>query len=379
VLAALSARWRLQALAGRAWPWLKRRPLALACARCAPLLLLAAPALDLAADRGTNLRSVLCLATRRYPLVTAVSDRGTAVTVNAGDRFTGGSLLFDVLRSQGATRVEAAAVAGPDPALGHEGLASLAAKMLVRRCFLPVVAGTPGGYLEALGDRYLSDMAAKGEGWARRYADAYGGLVSALGARGVAPEPLGRAAETGWTEFSLGALPGPSKPPRRFASRARTAVVRMRTEGFRWLVVSDSTPDALGVALGDAAGPCDVLVLPDPGARKGMLEVIDAAVDLARPAVVILSGADAPPAFDARAWGRERGAAYVFSTAADGAVIAVFPEGGGMQLRGFASGRCANLRRPARAPAPPPGAAPPGGAALPTRPAAPAGRSAPGP
>jgi ComEC/Rec2-related protein len=346
VLVVLSSRRRMLGFACRVWPWWKKHPVALGCLRVAPFLLAALPALDLLRP-PESVERVACLAARRCPLVAAVSSRGRALTVNAGDTFTGGSMLFDALRTLGATRVDTAVVAGADPALGNEGIVSLRVKMPVQRCRMAAVADTAEAYLRVVGDDYLISMAAEGESWARRYGTAGAEAVAALRASGTDVGSLAPGPVCGWSDASLEALPRLPRPPSRFASSAATAVLGLQTRGFRWLVLSDSTPAALREALRNSAEPWDVLVAGDLSSRKDFRELIGLAADRARPRVVVLCGDARPAAFDAEAWAAGRRAFVLLQTAVDGAVTAEFTPGGGMTLATLVTRRTVNLAQPA--------------------------------
>jgi len=338
----LSARTRLQGLMYRMWRMAKpHRPLRVVWA-AVPVVLLLIPLSNLL-QRENHVKRVACLAVGRHPVLTVHSDRDRAVLVNASDAYTGGTLVFDAVRSQGAGRIDKAIITGTDPSLGNEGLSALALKMHIGECLLPIVPEDPADYLDAIGDDYIRDKAADGESWALRYAEAYTNLLSTLAARDVPVRELGEGTAVQWADASVEVLAEPGKMPSRYVSSARTAVLRMDTRGFTWLVVSDTVPDTLYDILTSSPAPCDVLVLPSIAWRSYYRELLDTAVDFARPRVVIVAGESLPKGFDLQEWAARRNAFVLIATAADGAVVAEFPASGVMRLRTHATGRVVDL------------------------------------
>lgn len=351
LLAVDSWKLALQRVLYRAWPRLRHPRLALALTYLPPLLLAAAPLYWLA-PHSEHAARVICFAAGRYPAAAVISDRGRAVAINGGGAFTGAGLLFQGIRSQGAMELQTAVLCGPQPEAGTESLATLAPKMPPGVCYVPIIAPT-GQFVRAIGDDYLSDNAARGERWATRYETAHDALLAALGEAGTRMLPIEAGPLAAWSDMRLEALPGLTRMPKRFVTSARTALVALHTRGYRWLIVTDATPESLTAALADDMRPYDVVMLPDLSSRKSYREMVETAVSLARPRVVILSGKDMPSKddFDAKEWARQH-QITLLATAADGAIIASFDAKGEMILTGRASGRMTILTSQAPAPRP---------------------------
>ena len=339
-------RWRTPA---QAWLYRACAPGSRGAARLAVLGRVAVAALALAPlwrlpPRPPRLQTITCLAADRYPLLALVSREGRCVTINAGHRFAGGQWLFQGLRSRGATAVDTAILCGPQPDAGNEGLAALSEQCPIGRCYAPFLSEDPAAYLEAVGDAYLAGEARRGAAWAARYPAAYAALQAALRRAGTPLLPLRPGPVESWRDLQVEVrLPPPARAG-RFAASAGTALVALRARGFRWWVVTDGTPESLRAALAAETEPCDVLVLPELGARKTYRELLDTAVALTRPRAIVLSGRPSAraEAFDAAAWAAGAGCP-VLCTARDGAVTASFGRGGALALRGLASGRSVTL------------------------------------
>lgn len=289
-------------------------------------------------DSAPQCEAVTCLAAGRNPLIAITFSDGEAIVVNGGDRMDGGRLLFEIMRMQGATVVDTAVLCGPQPEAGNEGLAALAEKVRIRTCYAPFAPENPADYLDAIGDPYLRDDERRGEPFVERYVTAYTSLVEALTKQGTAVHQLPSQTVVGRGDVQLEILPPPAKLPSRYVSSALTRLVHADIRGVHWLIVSDSDPDALRDALASRDSSCDILVLPDHSSRGSSFHrLIDTAVELTSPRVVVLSGERTPSRFDPDKWAREHGTFVFFNTARDGAVMASFPAEDTTQLTGFLS------------------------------------------
>lgn len=329
---------RAQAWLYGAWPRLRKRTRLLGAAALAPFILCLLPLVGLL-PHSDRCRRVTCLAARNYPILTLLAEDGKAALVNAGDGFSGERIVFGALRDQGATSVETALLCGPQPAAGNAGLAALSRKMKVRRCFVPALAEDPANYLDAIGDKYLASMAQRGMSWALEYNQAYAELTYELEKQGTEIALLQSGVVFGWEDMEVRRLPRVDTLPERFASSAGTALLSIDVNGFQWVVVTESTTEALVRAVSPRFRAADVLVLPDLLSRKSYPALVTTAVERARPRVVIISGNRTSPKFDADAWARELGSFDLFLTGRDGAVTALFPDEGRMRLTAYTTGR----------------------------------------
>ena len=270
-----------------------------------------------------NCTSIQCLASGRYPIVTLANTKGSAVVINAGAGITGERLLFDALRNQGASRVDAAILCSPNPRAGIEGCASLLNKMKLRHCLLPVLPETGSSFLEAVGDAYLIDKAKSGERWAQQYETAFSKLQQKITENKVTTTEIQEGMLVDWKNGTLNALPHFTGNPRRFASSARTPMLSATVHRLHWLIVTDTSTDAIKPTLG-AHTPCDILVVPDISARPGALFWMEPLLDCTSPRVLIISGDDENPEFDLEAFALAHPTLTIFMTGRDGAVTALF-------------------------------------------------------
>ncbi len=325
--------WGLQAVARR----LGRPGVALAW--LLPLLL-GLTTLYRTATREPAARTLLCLADGDIPLLAVVSDTREAVLINAGSTVTGRFLLFDALRQAGAIRVAAALLPATRPRSGMEGLAELASKMEIGRIAMPVAPDDPADLLAAIGDPYLSRKAAEGERWALAHEEAYRVLQERARDRGTVMDVLTPGSvPVAWQGLRIETLPVPPLPQPRFVQSGRTPVLAMTFHGTRWIVVTDTTPDALA-AMPPQAEACDVLLLPDVRSRQHHDRLIAAAIEAFAPRFVILAG-DTEDAVTIPLPGER-----VIATGRDGAVTAVARRHGGVQMHTQVSRRTFLLHPP---------------------------------
>lgn len=338
--------WRLRAqgLLYKWWPALHRRRWApwLVYVPMGALVLLPIIGLLPTPDPCTGMT---VFAAGRYPLVSVATRGGRVITINAGDGYTGGGVLFHGLRCQGAALLDTAILTGPQPQAGNEGLTSLLKKMPVKRCLLSVLVDDPATYLEAIGDKYLSDNAAQRRSWATRYTRAYTRLIESIRENAVAASELGTGTVVDGSGFRISILPPPGTMPDRFVASARTALAEVEANGFRWLIVTDAHADLIAGQVPQKHAPYDVLVLPELSSRYSYPKMVNSAVEAARPRVVLLSGRQPPREFEAEEWAAEHATFDFMMTCRDGAILTTFPEPGAMRLRGFVSGREIVLRR----------------------------------
>lgn len=300
------------------------------------------PRLAPAPVRGTR---VLCLAAGSAPVVAVVNDGGSAQLVNAGD-WSAGNTAFATLRAEGAVEVEHAVLCSPEPELGLDGLTALAGKLTVRRAWLTVAPEDPETYLEAVGDAYWVEQAARGRGAYGRYARSYARLRGALEATDTAVQALQAGALVTQADVRVTCLPQLERWPKTFVASARTGVISLEAAGYRWLIVTDSTPAALRAALAGAPLPADVVVIADLSWRKGFEPLLDTVVNTARPRAVVFCGARFPRTFAIRDWARAR-EVELFHTAEDGAIRAVRTPAGALRLETYLSARTVTLAAPA--------------------------------
>ena len=340
VFAVLSVEsWHIAAqdLLYRFWKQLKNQTALSRLALVAPCVLLIMPVIG-HIPRPKLCETITCCATRRYPIVTLVSRDKSGILINAGDEFEGGRILFEVLRSQGATSLESALLCSPDPRAGNEGLAELSRKMRVSECLVPVAVEHENLYLEAIGDAYLAQQAKEGERWASNYIDAYGRLLESLADTGTAIKPLTGTSIVRWDNLSIDALPMVTPLPARFVSSAITVPLLVEIGDFKWLIITDGVQESLKATLAESGRPCDVVVLPELSYRKDYRELLDVSVSAVQPQVVIVSGDRVPRTFDIDAWASEHGI-ELMATGRDGAVEATLTQKGTMEIKGTLSGK----------------------------------------
>ena len=276
--------------------------------------------------RREYIRSITCLAAGPHPVLAAVSSRHNTVTLNGGDELRGERVLFEAIRYAGGTVVDTAIVCGPQPQSGYEGLAALSGRLRIRRALLPVVVDDPKDFIKEVGDTYLAHRAAEGERWARRYEDAYSELQRVFREKNTAIEALHAGSLVRWEDFEIRRLRWPTRWPQRFVTSARTALLEMRTDCWRWLVVTESLPETIESVL-DPGSTYDVVVLPDLSSRRSYRALLDRVMERTNPRLVIFCGSRMPRDFDVEDWAVEHGAPWVLLTARDGAVTASLHSG----------------------------------------------------
>ncbi len=214
-----------------------------------------------ALERQPNLRDIRILAEGRFPIVTMTgSDR--AFIINAGGPFAGGRLVFDSVRGQGATQLDAVLLPSPDPRAGIAGAAELVERMRVGEILMPFVPAEGQTLPEAIGDGYLIRQAARGVSWAANYERSFERLRQAANEHGVPLRKLEDEALPQWGNATFRLLPQLEELPGRFASSAMTPVIHATIHGLDWVIITDTTPDAIFKALSETTSS-DILVVPN--------------------------------------------------------------------------------------------------------------------
>ncbi len=310
-----------------------------------PLALIAAPWLN-RTDTAPALRDIRILAEGRYPIV-MMTGQDTAALINAGGAFTGGRLIFDSLRERRVARLDYLMLPSPDPRAGIGGATELIGKIPVGTVLLGTRPDDDQAMTEAVGDDYLRQQAARGTGWAVQYDRGYEGLRRTAETHGVPLEALTADRLPVWANATLTQLPGPSETPRRYASSARTPVLAATIHGKKWVIVTDTTPDALFDALSETTA-ADVLVVPNPGTQTTYARWLRTAVLRLKPTVLVIAGdtpVDAGLLEEGLPPDRRR---TVFQTGTDGAVLVTLHPDGSTVMRTHRSKRHIVLPRSER-------------------------------
>ena len=295
-------------------------------------------------NRKDTLKGVTVFHAGDFPVIAAVSTQGRALLINGGSSFVGRNIVFEGLRAQGVTRLDDVVIAGVAPQIGNQGVAALSSRLPVATLMVPVKTTADESYLDAVGDDYLIRKAADDAPWATAYDQAYEALRDAAGehnfpVRLIAPGLLAK-----WQGLRLEALPTLEKPPRRFTAAARSPLLRLDTGPFTWVIVTDGIPWAVERMLQDAPVRCDVLVLPDNAFsfRRQYDELVDTAIAMTAPRVVIFADGRRSRNFDVETLAAAHDDIEFFTTDADGAVHGVI-DAGSLVLRGYLSQQTVRL------------------------------------
>ena len=291
-----------------------------------PALLTLLPLVNILFPNQPSARHVDILAAGRYPLV-AITGGGKASVINAGGRFDGERLLFGSIRRRGATRIQTILLPSPHPRAGVEGITALLPKMQVDSVLLPVLPAKDETLTGAIGDRYLIEQAAAGNDWAVLYDRSFDALRVEAERHGTRLSRFEDIPPSAWGNVAMTMLPRPATLPPRFAASSITPLLKAFIHGRSWVVVTDTTSDALKTALAGEA-TCDVLVVPNLSAFASYSGWLRTTIETLRPRLLIVAG-DAPVA-DAKLRSAVRNARdlIVFQTGRDGAVSAdLLPDG----------------------------------------------------
>jgi ComEC/Rec2-related protein len=213
-------------------------------------------------------RTIQCLASGRHPIISFIDSDGSATIINAGSGMTGERLLFDAIRSKGASRVKTLILCSIDPRVGLEGGASLLNKMTVQKCLLATIPAEGQTYLEAIDDPYLTSQAAAGKPWACNYQKSFSNLIQKLNsAKTVVAEIKSDTPLANWKNGCLMALPRYTAETKRFASSAHTPILTAQIGNLSWLIITDTTYDAIKNII-PTTRHFDVVITPDLSSRK---------------------------------------------------------------------------------------------------------------
>ncbi|MBT3192723.1 MAG: DUF4131 domain-containing protein [Verrucomicrobia bacterium] len=287
-----------------------------------PLILTAVPLWNCLPGRA-DCTGVQCLASGRHAIVALTASDGSATVINAGSKLTGERLLFDALRTQGASRVRTLVLCSADPKAGLEGGASLTGKMRVEACLLPALPQPGQRFLEAVGDDYLLSQADAGERWALQHESAFAELLQRLEEERIPADAIPTGEIASWRNGHLRALPRFTGKPKRFAASARTTLLSAEMHGLRWLIITDTSTAAIQQALADQT-PHDVIVVSDMSSRSSFRSWIRSAVEHAKPRLLIIAGEDEDRAFDPATLTDISPELSILETSRDGAVSASF-------------------------------------------------------
>ncbi|MFU8780489.1 MAG: ComEC/Rec2 family competence protein [Kiritimatiellia bacterium] len=279
------------------------------------------------------------LASSRYPLIT-IQGGNKADLIHAGGRFEGPRVVFDHLRARGAVRLGNVYLPSPDPRAGIEGTAALAQILSIDRVLLPVLPESGQSFADALGDAYLIRTAAEGVPWAVNYNTAFEKLTHAHNT--IRNPAVLQVLEPGaiqqqWSNATMQTLPVFDGTVPRFLTSARTPILRADLHGLVWIIISDTLPEALSVALAET-DRCDVLVVADISSRATYFRWVREATERLQPDLLIIAG-DTPIEWNAtqRNWleQQEQAGRQILQIATDGAITGSFRKDGSTTLQTY--------------------------------------------
>ena len=334
-------RVRVQEWIYRLWPTLHGSRTLARGLRVLPVILLLLPVLSLI-PRTYTCERITCLADSRYPIVTLLSSDHRAMLINAGEEITGQRMLFSAIRDQGATLIDHAILAGTHPRSGNEGIAGVSTRMKIGTCHVPVLVDDPATYVDAIGDPFLSEEASKQKSWATDYQAGFSALHAAADESPFDLRLFSPGDSLEWKGTGISACNQPASPPQRQVASDRTLMLNVDANGFRWLIITDTTPRAIEEALREEHRQIDVLVLPNLSSRSSYAAMAQTAITLTKPRVLIVAGERIPKNVDMDDW-KAQTSAGMLCTAIDGAIEATFDNDGAMTLRGFRSANSITL------------------------------------
>ncbi len=297
-----------------------------------PALLILMPLLRIQPEQPA-LREVRILAEGRYPIVILGGPHHTTL-INAGDRFSGGRLVFDSLRVQGATRVDTVLLPSSDPRAGIDGVPELRDKIHVSSVLLAVLPEPGQSLPEAIGDDYLIRQAERGTRWAVNIEQGFEHLRAAADEYGMRLDKISGETLPSWKNGSIRTLPPPSEMPRRFASSALTPIFHATINDRDWIFITDTTPDALFDALADITH-CDVLVVPNLSMFATYGRWLRTALRRTSPKVLIIAGDRIIDPDELARWLPDDPDRVLIETGREGAVIARIRKSGQIQLETY--------------------------------------------
>ena len=252
-----------------------------------PVLLILLPFLH-SPPSETELREVRILAEGRYPIVLLTGPRN-ATLINAGGRFTGGRLVFNSLRQQGAMRVDTAILPSPDPRVGIAGAIELLERMPIFTGLLGILPDPGQSMPEAIGDDYLINQVAADAFWAVNIEEGFEDLRERAKEHGMRMAAIANETLPTWRNATLRTLPMLEEMPRSFVSSARTPILHASIHGLDWIIITDTTRDAVSAALADITS-CDILVVPNLSTFRSYGPWLRIALIETRPRVLIIAG-----------------------------------------------------------------------------------------
>ena len=310
-----------------------------------PFLLTAMPILN-HISQHPNCTGIQCLASGKYPIVTMSASDGSAVIINAGAGLTGERLLFDALRTQGPSHVESVILCSVDPRVGLEGCTTLMNKMRLQKCMLSVIPKADQTYIEAINDDYLTKQVAAGQYWVKNYESAFKALQEKLVENKVRTTLIQSEPQLAiWKNGKLNALAHYDADPQRFAASSRTPIIEAQLNGLSWLIITDTSYDAIKQAL-PGYKHYDVIIVPDLSSRKSYSWWLKYALKHATPKALIIAGEKESDLIDLQTWTKEIDTKNltVFITAIDGAVSATFSDSKTTTLRTHLTNRSLTLQ-----------------------------------
>lgn len=255
-----------------------------------PLLLVLAPLLWHSPSQP-GLREVRILADGRYPILLFTGPRTSAI-INAGGSFSGGRLVFDSMRQSGAVTINTAILPSSEPRAGVAGVAELVDRMPIHTVLLGILPEPGQTMPEAIGDAYLIRQAAQGTFWAQNIERDFETLRSKAAEQGTRLVALTHDTLPQWQNATLRMLPLPKERPDRYVSSALTPILHATLNGLAWIVITETTPEALFEALAETTA-CDVLIVPNLSTFQTYSRWLRTALIRTKPRLLIISG-DAP-------------------------------------------------------------------------------------
>ncbi len=329
-----SQRVKLQSLTYRYWPNFKKSNALQQLPYIIPLILLATPLLN-AINTPEKCDRVICLASRRYPLVTIISKDKNTVLINAGSAFRGPRTISSALRQHGSIKIDTAILCSSDPTAGLGSITKLQNSMEINKILLPTIGSNRNKYMQALGDPYLVTMDKKGTGWATRYGDSYTNLQAQL-SNATTLTNLNTGTIFSWDNTSLELLPLPEQLPTKFISSAKTRIIELNQENFRWLIITDTSEKTLKQIIKTDSEPYDILLISDLTYRKSFNKLLKQAITLAKPQVVIIAGDQVIEKFKLPTIKGEL-TPILLMNATDGAITSTINANGDLRLESYIS------------------------------------------
>lgn len=329
-----SKRVKLQALTYRYWPNFKKNSILKQLPYIIPIMLLCTPLLNIIKTQEKCDR-VICLASKKYPLVSIISKDKNTVLINAGSEFRGSRSIFNTLRQYGSIRINSLILTSSDPSAGLSSLIKLQKNIDIQNILLPTIGTNRTDYMQALGNQYLLDIDKQGKGWASRYGDSYTNLIAQL-PKITTIKKIKPGTIFNWENVSLEVLPLPEYLPTRYINSSKTRIIKLNQNDFRWLIITDSSPSTLLQVIKKDSEPYDILLISDLTNRKSFTKLLKTAIQLAKPKIVIIAGDQIIDNFTLPAT-KDQTTPTLLMNATDGAIISTMTEEGNLNLTCYAS------------------------------------------